>query len=506
MPYQTINPFTEKLVKTFPEQTDEQLKTIIGQAHDTFSNDWSKRSLADRKKVLKNAVKLFRERREELAQYITLEMGKLLTESRGEVDLSADILEYYADNAEAFLAPEKLKVSGGEAVVENTPLGVLFCIEPWNFPYYQLARVAGPNLMAGNTLIVKDAPNVPQCALAFEKLFLDGGAPKGTYTNVFLSNEQAAEVIADPRIRGVAVTGSERAGSAVAAEAGKALKKSTMELGGSDAYIVLDDADIFQTKMRKTDRQKSIFITGAASGIGRATALLFAERGWFAGLFDMNEKELRAVAETIGESGCLYEALDVTDPINYERAVKYFGDYTGQTMDVLFNCAGLASCGPFDAVSLDDLLRMVSVNVNGTIIGIHLSIELLRNTPGARIINMSSAGAFYGTPDLAVYSATKFAIRGLTEALNIEYQRHGISVSDVMPLFVDTPMFANQAYPPGTLRLFGFEHTAAQVAEVVWKAAHGSRVHWSPTFTVTMIDALSRLFPPLERAVLRATL
>jgi succinate-semialdehyde dehydrogenase/glutarate-semialdehyde dehydrogenase len=244
MSYQTINPFTEKLVRTFPEQTDEQLKTIIHQAHDTFSNDWSKRSVADRKKVLKDAVKLFRERREELAQYITLEMGKLLTESRGEVDLSADILEYYADNAEAFLAPKKLKVSGGEAIVESAPLGVLFCIEPWNYPYYQLARVVGPNLMAGNTLIVKHAPNVPQCALAFEKLFLDSGAPKGIYTNVFLSNEQAAEAIADSRIRGVAVTGSERAGSAVAAEAGKAMKKSTMELGGSDAYIVLDDADM----------------------------------------------------------------------------------------------------------------------------------------------------------------------------------------------------------------------------------------------------------------------
>jgi succinate-semialdehyde dehydrogenase / glutarate-semialdehyde dehydrogenase len=244
MPYQTINPFTEKLVRTFTEQTDQQLQSIIGQAEDTYSDDWSKRSLADRKKILKNAVKIFREKREEFAQYITLEMGKLLTESRGEVDLSADILEYYADNAEAFLAPEKLKVSGGEAVVENAPLGVLFCIEPWNFPYYQLARVAGPNLMLGNTLIVKHAPNVPQCALAFEKLFLEAGAPKGTYTNVFISNEQAATVVADPRIKGVALTGSERAGSAVAAEAGKALKKSTMELGGSDAYIVLDDADM----------------------------------------------------------------------------------------------------------------------------------------------------------------------------------------------------------------------------------------------------------------------
>jgi succinate-semialdehyde dehydrogenase / glutarate-semialdehyde dehydrogenase len=121
---------------------------------------------------------------------------------------------------------------------------VLFCVEPWNFPYYQLARVAGPNLMAGNTLIVKHAPNVPQCALAFEKLFVDAGAPTGAYTNVFLSNEQAATAIADKRIKGVALTGSERAGAAVASEAGQALKKSTMELGGSDAFIVLDDADL----------------------------------------------------------------------------------------------------------------------------------------------------------------------------------------------------------------------------------------------------------------------
>ncbi len=244
MPYQTINPFTEKLVKTFTEQTNEQLEAIIAQADNTYRNDWSLRTLADRKKILKNAAKVFREKREEFAGYITLEMGKLMTESRGEVDLSADILEYYADNAEAFLAPEKLNVSGGEAVVESAPLGILFCIEPWNFPYYQLARVAGPNLMLGNTLIVKHAPNVPQCAAAFEKLFLDAGAPKGTYTNVYISNQQAATVVADTRIKGVALTGSERAGSAVAAEAGKALKKTTMELGGSDAFIVLDDADM----------------------------------------------------------------------------------------------------------------------------------------------------------------------------------------------------------------------------------------------------------------------
>jgi succinate-semialdehyde dehydrogenase/glutarate-semialdehyde dehydrogenase len=185
-----------------------------------------------------------RENLNELAKLVTLEMGKLFGEAQGEVELSADILDYNADNAERFLAPEKLKTKEGDAVIVSEPLGVLFCVEPWNFPYYQLARVAGPDLMVGNTLIVKHAPNVPQCALAFEKLFLDAGAPVGAYTNVFLSNEQSAMAIADPRIKGVALTGSERAGAAVASEAGQALKKSTMELGGSDAFIVLDDADM----------------------------------------------------------------------------------------------------------------------------------------------------------------------------------------------------------------------------------------------------------------------
>ena len=180
MPYQTINPFTEKLVKTFTEHTDEQLESIIAQAESTYHTDWSLRSLADRKKVLKKAVAIFREKRDEFAHYITLDMGKLLSESLGEVDLSADILEYYADNAEAFLAPEKLKVAGGEAIVEKEPLGVLFCIEPWNFPYYQLARVAGPNLMAGNTLIVKHAPNVPQCAFSVREAVARWGRSKGS--------------------------------------------------------------------------------------------------------------------------------------------------------------------------------------------------------------------------------------------------------------------------------------------------------------------------------------
>ena len=244
MEYQTINPYTEELVNTFPQHTDAEVESIIAKAEETYATNWSVRSLAARKAVLKKAASILREKVDEYARPITLEMGKLFREAQGEVTLSADILEYYADNADKFLAPEKLSVKQGEAVIENAPLGVLFCIEPWNYPYYQLARVAGPNLMLGNTIISKHAPNVPQCAMAFEKLFLDAGAPAGMWTNVFISNEQSAKVIADSRIRGVALTGSERAGSAVASEAGQALKKSTMELGGSDPFIVLDDADL----------------------------------------------------------------------------------------------------------------------------------------------------------------------------------------------------------------------------------------------------------------------
>jgi succinate-semialdehyde dehydrogenase/glutarate-semialdehyde dehydrogenase len=244
MLYQTINPYTEEVVETFPLHTDTEMESIIARAEETYATDWSLRPLAARKAVLKKAASILREKLDEFAKPITLEMGKLFREAQGEVTLSANILEYYADNADKFLAPEKLPVKEGEAVIENAPLGVLFCIEPWNYPYYQLARVAGPNLMLGNTVISKHAPNVPQCAQAFEKLFLDAGAPVGTWTNVFISNEQSAKVIADSRIRGVALTGSERAGSAVASEAGQALKKSTMELGGSDPFIVLDDADL----------------------------------------------------------------------------------------------------------------------------------------------------------------------------------------------------------------------------------------------------------------------
>ena len=243
MSYESVNPNDGKTLKSFAEISDAQLEQSIATAAACFET-WRYTSYGDRSKVLMKAASLLLVNVDEFAKFATLEMGKRIDEARGEVKFSAAILAYYAENAEKFLAPLKLHPSVGEAHMESSPLGVLFCVEPWNFPYYQLARVAGPQLMAGNVLIVKHASCVPQCALAFEKLLLDSGAPAGLYTNLFISHEQSDLVVDDPRIKGVALTGSVAAGRTLAARAGQNLKKSTMELGGSDSFIVLEDADL----------------------------------------------------------------------------------------------------------------------------------------------------------------------------------------------------------------------------------------------------------------------
>jgi succinate-semialdehyde dehydrogenase / glutarate-semialdehyde dehydrogenase len=243
MTYQTVNPATGEVVETFPTISDADLEKVVATAHARYEADWRHRPARDRARIVSAGAAKLRDNAEEYAQYLTLEMGKLIGEARAEVGLSADILDYYARRAEQFLAPRALLESPG-AVVENRPIGVILGIEPWNFPYYQIARVAGPQLTVGNVLILKHAENVPQSALAFARLFEDVGAPAGVYTNVFASIEQIGRVIDDPRVRGVTVTGSERAGSAVAERAGRRLKKSVMELGGSDPLIVLEDAPL----------------------------------------------------------------------------------------------------------------------------------------------------------------------------------------------------------------------------------------------------------------------
>ncbi|MFT8713294.1 NAD-dependent succinate-semialdehyde dehydrogenase [Komagataeibacter rhaeticus] len=243
-PYRTINPATGKTEKVFDLHDDRTMLAKLSTAHQLWESDWRHRTIAQRRAIMLRAADILRRDREKHARLISIEMGKILPEALGEIDLSADILSYYAQKAETFLAPRELPVSRGHATVTSESLGVIYCVEPWNFPYYQLARVAAPNIMAGNVVMVKHAPGVPQCAVAFEDLFREAGAPEGAYTNLFITNDQSEKLIGRPEVRGVALTGSERAGSAVAAQAGRALKKSTMELGGSDAFIVLDDADL----------------------------------------------------------------------------------------------------------------------------------------------------------------------------------------------------------------------------------------------------------------------
>lgn len=246
MSYQSVNPYNGKVLKTFEHVSDKQLSSALATAAACFEK-WRGTTFAERAAIIAKAATLLHAHVDDFARPMTLEMGKRIDEARGEVEFSSRILAYYAKNAERFLAPVKLNPTVGEAHMESSPLGVIFCVEPWNFPYYQLARVAGPHLMAGNVLMVKHAGCVPQCALAFEKLLIDAGAPVGLYTNLLITHEQSERLVDDPRIKGVALTGSVAAGRSMAARAGQNLKLSSMELGGSDAFIVLEDADLEHT-------------------------------------------------------------------------------------------------------------------------------------------------------------------------------------------------------------------------------------------------------------------
>lgn len=249
MAYATTNPYTGETLKTFPDATDAQVKEAIDHAHAAFLK-WKDTSFAERGRILQNAADILRRDSETYARLLTLEMGKLLSEAKAEVELSAKIFEYYVRHAETLLKPEKLPVldpEEGDAYVVHEPLGVLLAIEPWNFPYYQIARILAPQLSAGNTLLLKHASNVPQSAAAFQKLMQEAGLPDGAFRNLYATRSQIELIINDPRVHGVALTGSEGAGAVVAAQAGKALKKSTMELGGADAFVVLADADLEKT-------------------------------------------------------------------------------------------------------------------------------------------------------------------------------------------------------------------------------------------------------------------
>ena len=249
MAYETRNPYTGELLEAYPDATDTEVNQAIENAHAAFLL-WKETEFAERACVMHSAATILRRDVDFFAKLLTVEMGKLVSEAKAEIALSADIFDYYANNAEALLAPEKLPVANpdeGDAVLSAEPLGVLLAIEPWNFPFYQVARIAAPQLSAGNTMLLKHASNVPQAAAAFEKLMLEAGLPQGAFKNLYATRSQIETIINDPRVHGVALTGSEGAGSIVASQAGKALKKSTLELGGADAFVVLADAEMEKT-------------------------------------------------------------------------------------------------------------------------------------------------------------------------------------------------------------------------------------------------------------------
>jgi len=243
--YAVVNPATGEKVARYDTVSDAQVEQVLAAAQKAFET-WRTVPVAERAAIVGRAAALHRERRAELGDLIVREMGKPKGAAMGEADFAADITQYYADQAEAITADQPLKILGeGTAIVRRSPLGVLLGVMPWNFPYYQVARFAAPNLVLGNVIIIKHASQCPESAAAIEQIYRDAGLPEGAYQNIYASTDQVAAMIADPRVQGVSVTGSERAGAAVAEVAGRHLKKVALELGGSDPFIVLaaDDLD-----------------------------------------------------------------------------------------------------------------------------------------------------------------------------------------------------------------------------------------------------------------------
>ena len=247
--YAVVDPATGETVQEYPTATDEQIERALAAAATAY-REWSKSTtVADRAALVRKVGELHNERADALARIIVREMGKPFEQAKGEAEFAAAIYVYYADNAEKFLADEPIELLGGEgtALIRRGPVGVLLGIMPWNYPYYQVARFAGPNLTLGNTIVLKHAPQCPESATAMQEIFTDAGYPDGAYVNVYATNEQIADAIADPRVQGVSLTGSERAGAAVAEIAGRNLKKVVLELGGSDPFIVLGSDDLDAT-------------------------------------------------------------------------------------------------------------------------------------------------------------------------------------------------------------------------------------------------------------------
>ncbi|TNF34890.1 MAG: NAD-dependent succinate-semialdehyde dehydrogenase [Gammaproteobacteria bacterium] len=246
MSFKVINPATGQLLKEIPSWHDEQIESAL-QSVAAATSGWAVIGFDQRAVLMKKAAATLRKNQDHYANIITQEMGKLITESRAEVEKCARVCDYYADHAAEFLKDEYIASDAGRSYVNYQPLGTILAVMPWNFPFWQVFRFAAPALMAGNTCVLKHASNVPQCAQLIEEIFLTAGFPQGVFSSLLIHASQVEAVIRDARIHAVTLTGSEPAGRQVAAIAGSELKKSVLELGGSDAFIVLADADLDET-------------------------------------------------------------------------------------------------------------------------------------------------------------------------------------------------------------------------------------------------------------------
>ena len=243
MAIETVNPATNKLVKSFERISDERVDEIILSSEKTYQ-EWRKTTFEHRAKLLLNTANVLRKNKEKYAEIMTLEMGKPITQSIGEVEKCAWVCEYYAQNAELMLSKEEVETDASESFVQFDPIGIVLAVMPWNFPMWQVFRFAAPALMAGNVGLLKHASNVPMSALAIEEIFIEAGLPEGAFKTLLVDSSQVEGVIKNPLVKATTLTGSEPAGMSVASASGKALKKSVMELGGSDPFIIFNDANI----------------------------------------------------------------------------------------------------------------------------------------------------------------------------------------------------------------------------------------------------------------------
>ncbi len=253
----SINPATEEILGEFPILTINELEEKINLGHETFKK-WRKVSFAEKKDLMKKVAQILLREKEKFAKTITLEMGKMIGESLAEVEKCATLCEFLANNSESIMKEESTKTKAQKSYICFEPLGIIFAIMPWNYPFWQVFRAAVPALMVGNTMLLKHASNVPQTSQLIEKIFIDAGFPKGAFQNLLIDSSMTSQVINNLYVRGVTLTGSEKAGSIVASMAGKAIKKSILELGGSDPFIVLDDADIKKAVLTATSARLSV--------------------------------------------------------------------------------------------------------------------------------------------------------------------------------------------------------------------------------------------------------